>query len=265
MTATPSHLPPLTLDPEAAAVLSAADGDALISFLLRWEHYALALQVLDVLREVRPGVVALLDAMGIEADFITDDDLHVEGDDVLVGRAGYDGELDEVRALRDQSRRVIAGMERDLAEETGIRSLKIRHNNVLGYYIEITANHAAALTEGEAKSRFIHRQTMANALRFTTRELSRAPGLEPLQSQTAEPQARRGHSRFNASMSAPNYRHIVVSNHCHGYPSLINPSILNILLLILPLFSNYVLFYGFIKVKYTKKQPKNMIIAHTKN
>jgi ATP-dependent DNA helicase RecQ len=62
MTATPSHLPPLTLDPEAAAVLSAADGDALISFLLRWEHYALALQVLDVLREVRPGVVALLDA-----------------------------------------------------------------------------------------------------------------------------------------------------------------------------------------------------------
>src|SRR5690606_22228296 len=46
-------------------------------------------------------------------------------------RAGYDGELDEMRALRDESRRVIAGMERDLAEETGIRSLKIRHNNVL--------------------------------------------------------------------------------------------------------------------------------------
>ena len=56
-------------------------------------------------------------------------------------RAGYDAELDEMRALRDQSRRVIAGMQRDLIEETGIRSLKIRHNNVLGYYIEVTANH----------------------------------------------------------------------------------------------------------------------------
>jgi DNA mismatch repair protein MutS len=67
-------------------------------------------------------------------------------------------------------------MERDLIEETGIRSLKIRHNNVLGFYIEVTANHAAALTgSDEAKARFIHRQTMASAMRFTTTELA---GLE---------------------------------------------------------------------------------------
>jgi len=91
-------------------------------------------------------------------------------------RAGYHAELDEMRALRDQSRRVIAGMERDLVEETGIRSLKIRHNNVLGYYIEVTANHAEAMTGSDAaKARFIHRQTMANAMRFTTTELA---GLE---------------------------------------------------------------------------------------
>jgi DNA mismatch repair protein MutS len=91
-------------------------------------------------------------------------------------RAGYDAELDEMRALRDQSRRVIAGMERDLAEETGIRSLKIRHNNVLGYYIEVTANHAEVMNGTDAaKARFIHRQTMANAMRFTTTELA---GLE---------------------------------------------------------------------------------------
>ena len=86
---------------------------------------------------------------------------------------GYDQELDEMRALRDQSRRVIAGMERDLIEETGIRSLKIRHNNILGYYIEVTANNSGALTgSDEAKARFIHRQTMANAMRFTTTELA---------------------------------------------------------------------------------------------
>jgi DNA mismatch repair protein MutS len=88
-------------------------------------------------------------------------------------RAGYDAELDAMRALRDQSRRVIAAMERELSEETGVRSLKIRHNNVLGYYIEITANHQASLTGTDAlKARFIHRQTMASAMRFTTTELA---------------------------------------------------------------------------------------------
>ncbi|MFN4271910.1 MAG: DNA mismatch repair protein MutS [Aliihoeflea sp.] len=88
-------------------------------------------------------------------------------------RAGHDSELDEARALRDQARRVIAEMERALADETGIRSLKIRHNNVLGYYIEVTANHREIMTgSDEAKARFIHRQTMANAMRFTTTELA---------------------------------------------------------------------------------------------
>ena len=88
-------------------------------------------------------------------------------------RAGYDAELDEMRALRDQARRVIARMEASLIEETGIRSLKIRHNNVLGYFIEVTANHHAAMTGTDAaKSRFIHRQTMASAMRFTTTELA---------------------------------------------------------------------------------------------
>jgi DNA mismatch repair protein MutS len=73
-------------------------------------------------------------------------------------RAGYDAELDEMRALRDQSRRVIAGME---------------HNNVLGYYIEVTAGNAGALTGSDAaRARFIHRQTMASAMRFTTTELA---------------------------------------------------------------------------------------------
>ncbi|TSE01803.1 DNA mismatch repair protein MutS [Mesorhizobium intechi] len=88
-------------------------------------------------------------------------------------RGGYHPELDEMRALRDESRKVIAGLERSLIEETGIRSLKIRHNNVLGYYIEVTANHHAVMTGGDgAKARFIHRQTMANAMRFTTTELA---------------------------------------------------------------------------------------------
>jgi DNA mismatch repair protein MutS len=88
-------------------------------------------------------------------------------------RAGYNRELDELKALRDQSRRVIAGMEGEFQNETGIRSLKIRHNNILGYYIEVTANHAETMSGTDAaKARFIHRQTMANAMRFTTVELA---------------------------------------------------------------------------------------------
>ncbi|WP_245415324.1 DNA mismatch repair protein MutS [Hoeflea marina] len=88
-------------------------------------------------------------------------------------RAGHNAELDELRALRDESRRVIAGLQLAYAEETGVRALKIRHNNVLGYFIEVTAPNAGPLTEGDAaRGRFIHRQTMANAMRFTTTELS---------------------------------------------------------------------------------------------
>ena len=80
---------------------------------------------------------------------------------------GYAPELDELRELRDESRRLIAGLQARYAGETGVGALKIRHNNVLGYYIEVTAAQAGKLGSG-----FIHRQTMASAMRFTTTELS---------------------------------------------------------------------------------------------
>jgi DNA mismatch repair protein MutS len=88
-------------------------------------------------------------------------------------REGSNAELDEIRALRDQSRRVIAGLQLQYAEETGIKSLKIKHNNVLGYFIEVSAGNADVMMTGDqAKARFIHRQTMAGAMRFTTTELA---------------------------------------------------------------------------------------------
>jgi DNA mismatch repair protein MutS len=88
-------------------------------------------------------------------------------------REGASAELDEFRALRDQSRRVIAGLQLNYAEETGIKSLKIKYNNVLGYFIEVTAGNAGPMTESDAaRARYIHRQTMANAIRFTTTELA---------------------------------------------------------------------------------------------
>ena len=84
---------------------------------------------------------------------------------------GYSSDLDEWRSLRDESRRMMAALQARYVEETGVASLKIRHNNVLGYYIEVTPTHASKLDYG-AGGRFIHRQTMANAMRFTTIELN---------------------------------------------------------------------------------------------
>ncbi|WP_455482056.1 DNA mismatch repair protein MutS [Bartonella sp. B35(2025)] len=88
-------------------------------------------------------------------------------------RPHYHKELDEVRALRDESRRIIAELQTQYAQETDIKTLKIKHNNILGYFIEVTNLQASILTDTpQAKARFIHRQTMANAMRFTTTELA---------------------------------------------------------------------------------------------
>lgn len=84
---------------------------------------------------------------------------------------GYDPALDRKRELRDNSRRHIAALQEDYRRQTGVSSLKIKHNNVLGYYIEVTALHADKL-HGQP-DRFIHRQTMANAGRFSTEEMIR--------------------------------------------------------------------------------------------
>ena len=89
---------------------------------------------------------------------------------------GYEAALDELRGLRDESRRHIATLQARYVAETGVGALKIRHNNILGYYIEVPAAHgdrlrAASPQDGDAKPSFIHRQTMAGAARFTTVEL----------------------------------------------------------------------------------------------
>jgi DNA mismatch repair protein MutS len=87
-------------------------------------------------------------------------------------REGHIAELDENRKLRDDTRQVIAGLQGKYAEATGIRTLKIRHNNILGYFIEVTAQNAATLQSPELTGTFIHRQTVASAMRFVTTELA---------------------------------------------------------------------------------------------
>ena len=87
----------------------------------------------------------------------------------------YAVELDEQRSLRDESRRLIAGLQQRYVELAEINAIKIRHNNVLGYYIEIPASQAGKLFGPDAQADhlpFQHRQTMANAVRFSTPELA---------------------------------------------------------------------------------------------
>ncbi|HKK98061.1 MAG TPA: DNA mismatch repair protein MutS [Marivita sp.] len=85
---------------------------------------------------------------------------------------GFDADLDEARKLRDEGRSVIAGLQTQYSEMTGVSSLKIKHNNVLGYFIETTATHAEKMRAAPLNETFIHRQTTANQIRFTTVELS---------------------------------------------------------------------------------------------
>src|SRR5882724_4285051 len=86
-------------------------------------------------------------------------------------REGCLAALDEARALRDESRKVIAGLQARYADDSGVKSLKIKHNNVLGYFVDVTAQHGEKLMSAPLNATFIHRQTTAGQVRFTTTEL----------------------------------------------------------------------------------------------
>ena len=89
---------------------------------------------------------------------------------------GWDAALDEARNLRDDSRKIIANLQAQYAEQSGIAALKIKFNNVLGYFIEATARTADPLMGAPLNETFIHRQTLANVVRFSTTELSELAG-----------------------------------------------------------------------------------------
>ncbi|MEM9705106.1 MAG: DNA mismatch repair protein MutS [Pseudomonadota bacterium] len=85
---------------------------------------------------------------------------------------GFDPGLDQVRSLRDDARRHVAGLENDYRSETGVKTLKIKHNNIFGYFVEATAANAGPMLEEPLSNSFVHRQTLANAVRFTTAALA---------------------------------------------------------------------------------------------
>ena len=91
-------------------------------------------------------------------------------------RPGFRPELDQASQLADNSRKVMAALETRYIEESGVKTLKVRHNNILGYFIEVTQLNAKPLLSPPLSDTFRHRQTMANAVRFTTVELVEIEG-----------------------------------------------------------------------------------------
>ena len=135
-----------------------------------------------IARLARPDVPPLLDRAfsdltghdalieRLDADLIAEPPLLARDGGFIA--TGCDPELDEARKLRDEGRSVIAQLQQDYAATSGVQSLKIKHNNVLGYFIEVTATHADRMMSAPLNEVFIHRQTTANQVRFTTVDLS---------------------------------------------------------------------------------------------
>jgi DNA mismatch repair protein MutS len=83
-------------------------------------------------------------------------------------RQGFDGALDEARELGHDSRRYIAALQARYAAETGCRSLRIKHNHMLGYYVEVPQTAGEDFLKAPWNETFVHRQTMAGAMRFSS-------------------------------------------------------------------------------------------------
>jgi DNA mismatch repair protein MutS len=118
----------------------------------------------SIIRSVNPALALKLGAA-------LDDTLPLSAREGGVIRKGFDADLDTLRRLATDSKTLLAELQARYATETGIRSLKVQYNAVFGYFVEVTAQAATALREGEHAARFRHKQTLANAVRFTTDEL----------------------------------------------------------------------------------------------
>ena len=110
----------------------------------------------EEIAEASSDLQALPDAVAAMLDAALADELPLLKRDGGFVRSGHHEELDEMRALRDESRKVIAGLQQQYAGDTGVKSLKIKHNNVLGYFIEVTAGNSAGADRGRRGQGAVH-------------------------------------------------------------------------------------------------------------
>lgn len=154
---------------DLAAVRHALEHTATIRTIVSTER-GMPEAVANFLTELDPHV-ALVDALSCALA----EDLPVYVRDGGFIKPGYAPGLDELRSLRDESKRLIANLQADYQADTGVATLKVRHNNVLGYFVEVPAKQGDKII-ADKEGPYIHRQTMANAVRFTTTDLSELEG-----------------------------------------------------------------------------------------
>jgi len=130
---------------------------------------ALAGEALEAIENLAANITAVSRLSDRLEFLLVDEPPYLSRDGGFI-RTGAHAPLDEMRSLRDESRRVIAGLEGKYRQTSSVAQLKIKHNGVLGYFIEVTQQHADKLLAD--KETFRHRQTMAGAVRFSTDELA---------------------------------------------------------------------------------------------
>ncbi len=153
---------------DLAALRDGLDSAEALAAMLGAEPEALAPppaplgEILAACSNHRPLIEALTAALADEPPLFARDGGFI--------RTGYRAELDEQRTLRDDSRKTVAALEAKYRASTGVATLKIRHNNMIGYHIEVSATHADKLDL--VALGFARRQSMSNATRFNTPELA---------------------------------------------------------------------------------------------
>ena len=138
-------------------------------FLIELPNAKMMATRLDDELSARFGNINTHDDLALELNSALADELPTFFRDGNVIRTGFDASLDHMRSLAHGAQETIAGMQSEYATATGIHNLKIKYNNILGYFIEVPSARADALMKPD--SGFIHRQTMSGNMRFTTARL----------------------------------------------------------------------------------------------
>jgi DNA mismatch repair protein MutS len=149
---------------DLAAIRDGALLAAETATLLRGETPDAVINALQAIRALPSDLPDMLAAM-------LSDTLPLQRRDGGFIEAGVDAALDEMRTLRDDSRRVIAGLQQRYADEAEARTLRIKHTNFLGYFVEVPQKDGERFLLSPLNATFIHRQTMQGAMRFSTAEL----------------------------------------------------------------------------------------------
>ncbi len=125
----------------------------------------------ETVKQISKSLLFASGSLKDKLDRYLTEDLPLQARDGGFIKEGNHEGLDEQRTLRDQSRTIIANLQATYRELTDIKSLKVRHNNQFGYFVEVTQLNANQLLTGPLSETFRHRQTLANNVRFNTEEL----------------------------------------------------------------------------------------------